>query len=116
MLVGCVDADAARAQTLARERGAASLRRLAALLELAPDVVVVSTTHDALAPLACEALAGGAHVLVEKPAGRNVADVDRIAARRRGGGAPRQGGLQSPLPPRDRPRRRGGPLGRPWRR
>ncbi len=45
-----------------------------------PDVVVVATTHDALAGAACRALEGGAHVLVEKPAGRTVEEVDRIAA------------------------------------
>jgi predicted dehydrogenase len=80
VLVGCVDADATRAETFARERDTVVYASLAALLELSPDVVVISTTHDALSPLACEALAGGAHVLVEKPAGRSAADVDRIAA------------------------------------
>jgi predicted dehydrogenase len=53
---------------------------LDAVLEHRPDVVVVATTHDALAGAACRALEGGAHVLVEKPAGRTVEDVDRIAA------------------------------------
>jgi predicted dehydrogenase len=80
LLVGCVDADHARAEAFAAARGTRACASLAELLELAPDVVVVSTTHDALSALACEALAGGAHVLVEKPAGRSAADVDRISA------------------------------------
>jgi predicted dehydrogenase len=80
VLVGCVDADPARAQELAADRGAVACADMAALLALAPDIVVVSTTHDALADLACEALAAGSHVLVEKPAGRCASDVDRIAA------------------------------------
>ena len=52
------------------------------LLELAPDVVVVATVHGELAELACSALAAGAHVLVEKPAGIGVAEVDRDRRRR----------------------------------
>lgn len=42
---------------------------LDALLALAPDVVIVATTHDALAEASIAALEAGAHVLVEKPAG-----------------------------------------------
>jgi predicted dehydrogenase len=80
VLVGCVDADPARAEVFAARHGAVACASLSALLELGLDVVVVSTTHDSLASLACEALAAGTHVLVEKPAGRSVADVDRIAA------------------------------------
>jgi predicted dehydrogenase len=44
------------------------------------DLVVVSTTNDALADIACEALAAGKHVLVEKPMGRNRKEAERIAA------------------------------------
>jgi predicted dehydrogenase len=42
--------------------------------------VVIATTHDQLAPLGVRALEAGAHVLVEKPAGIGVANVDRLAA------------------------------------
>ena len=48
------------------------------LLALAPDVVVVATTHDQLAPLAERALHAGAHVLVEKPGGLGTAQIERL--------------------------------------
>ncbi len=35
------------------------------------DIVVVATTHDALAPISAACLEGGKHVLCEKPMGRN---------------------------------------------
>ena len=39
------------------------------------EVVVVATVHDALAPIASALVERGAHVLVEKPGGRSLADV-----------------------------------------
>ena len=50
------------------------------------DIVVVATTNDALADIAVAAIEAGKHVLVEKPAGRSVAEIDRIAdaAKQRG--------------------------------
>ena len=78
--VAVCDADPSRAEVLASETGARAVPDLDAVLEHRPDVVVVATTHNALAGAACRALEGGAHVLVEKPAGRTVEDVDRIAA------------------------------------
>lgn len=53
---------------------------LGELLALGADVVVVATTHDQLAPLSVAALEAGSHVLVEKPAGLSVREVDRVAA------------------------------------
>jgi predicted dehydrogenase len=38
----------------------------------------VAITHSHLAELACRVLESGVHVLVEKPAGCGVADIDRI--------------------------------------
>jgi predicted dehydrogenase len=42
--------------------------------------VIVATTNDALAPVAAAAVEAGKHVLVEKPAGRTVAEVDALVA------------------------------------
>jgi predicted dehydrogenase len=41
-------------------------------------IVVVATTNDALSSVAAAAAAAGKHVLVEKPAGRNVREIDSI--------------------------------------
>ena len=78
-LVACHDVVAERARTLAQEAGGVAVESLEAILERGVDVVVVAATHDQLAELACNALDGGAHVLIEKPAGIGVADVDRVA-------------------------------------
>ena len=78
-IIGVHDVDPARAGALASGVGAKACPSLDALLAMAPDVVVVSTTHDALAPTTVRALGAGAHVLVEKPAGLSGADVDVIA-------------------------------------
>ena len=79
-LVGCMDVRAELAEALAERCGGDACGSLAELLSTQPDVVIVATTHDQLASLAVTALDAGAHVLVEKPAGISVADVDRIAA------------------------------------
>jgi predicted dehydrogenase len=80
VLVGCHDIRSELARQLAQDHGSLACATIDELLGLAPDVVVVATTHEALAPLACRALKAGAHVLVEKPAGRNAAEVASIAA------------------------------------
>ena len=72
-----------RPQRLAADFGGRACDDLDELLALEPDVVVVATTHDQLAPLAEQALEAGAHVLVEKPAGLGTAQVDATDARRR---------------------------------
>ena len=77
-VVGCYDTLAPAAESLAREHGAAACASLADLLALGPDVVVVAATHDRLADLAESALGGGAHVLVEKPAGLGTGQIDRL--------------------------------------
>jgi predicted dehydrogenase len=79
-LVGCMDVRAELAAQLAERSGGDACGSLAELLSMRPDVVIVATTHDELASLSVTALDAGAHVLVEKPAGISVADVDRIAA------------------------------------
>jgi predicted dehydrogenase len=77
-LVGCFDLDEQAANTLASRFRAKRCRSLDELLELGLDAVVVAVTHYGLAPAACRALESGAHVLVEKPAGMSVEEVDRI--------------------------------------
>lgn len=77
-LLACYDVDAAAAEDLARRYGCRVSGTLQDLLALEPDVVFVATVHDQLAMLAEQALAAGAHVLVEKPAGVSTAQVDRL--------------------------------------
>jgi predicted dehydrogenase len=74
-LVSAFDVDPAAAARLV-DRPA---RDLEELLALQPEVVVVATPHDRLAPIACDALAAGAHVLVEKPGGLGTAQVEALA-------------------------------------
>ncbi len=78
-LVATYDRDAARAASLAAEAGARVCRTLDELLDLGLDAVIVATPHDVLASTACRALQRGAHVLVEKPGARSVAELDEIA-------------------------------------
>ncbi len=85
-LVACCDVDGEAARALAGEHGGVAVADIDALLELEPDVVVVAVPHDRLAGLAVRALEGGAHVLVEKPAGIGTSDVARIAAAERSSG------------------------------
>jgi predicted dehydrogenase len=77
-LIACHDVRAQAAASLAREHGCRTCATLRELLDLNPDVVIVATIHDRLAELAEQALAAGAHVLVEKPAAISTAQVDRL--------------------------------------
>jgi predicted dehydrogenase len=79
-LIGCFDPDSERAAALAAAHGTEPAAAVEELLERSPDVVVVATPHDRLAALAIQALQAGAHVLVEKPAGIGVAQIDEVAA------------------------------------
>ena len=78
-LLGATDPVAERARELVEAYGGRACADIDELLALGPDVVVVAATHDQLAALAQRALAAGAHVLVEKPAGLGTDDVDRLA-------------------------------------
>jgi predicted dehydrogenase len=78
-LVGCTDVVPEAAGRLAADFAGQACADVQELLELGPQVVIVATTHDQLAPLAEQALDGGAHVLVEKPAGLGVAQVEQLS-------------------------------------
>jgi predicted dehydrogenase len=78
-LVGCTDIVSNAAARLAADFGGRACAGLDELLGLEPEVVVVATTHDQLAPLAAQALNGGAHVLVEKPAGLGTWQVQELS-------------------------------------
>lgn len=81
-LVACADILVERAQNLAkREAGAlvtADYRMVLARSDV--DVVIVATTNDLLAGITQAALEAGKHVLVEKPAARNVKELDAVIA------------------------------------
>ena len=78
-LVAVSDIDPARAHELAHAYGAASVGASWNSMFEQTDVVIVSTTHDALAKIAVAALAAHNHVLVEKPGGRTADELRQIA-------------------------------------
>ena len=80
-LVLVCDLDRAAAADLAQRYGAAqasSWEQLVATEDL--DIVVVSTTHEWLAPISVAALRAGKHVWAEKPLGRNPEEVGQVVA------------------------------------
>jgi predicted dehydrogenase len=85
-LVVCADTDAERAQDMARAvPGVVAVSRWQdAVFRPDVDIVMVATTNEALAPISLAAVDAGKHVLVEKPAARTTAELDRVieAARR----------------------------------
>jgi predicted dehydrogenase len=78
-LVGVYDVDDAAARRLAQSFETAAAGSLDELWALTPDVVIVAVPHHLLAENAIAALGAGAHVLVEKPAGIGVRQIDAIA-------------------------------------
>jgi len=81
-LVACVDVSIDRAKALAAGRPdvLVSDRWEDVVGQAAVDIVIVATTNDVLTPIAEAALRAGKHVLVEKPAARSVAELDRLMA------------------------------------
>ena len=82
-LVACADLDrdarrGAGADRAGRRRRTDDWRAAVARADV--DIVVVATTNDALAEIARAALEAGKHVLVEKPAARNVAELEPLIA------------------------------------
>jgi len=87
-LVGVADLDLARARAQAERFGAAhAVDNVAELLALKPDVVHVLTPPAMHSAVVLQALEAGAHIYVEKPMGRSVAECNTmtraaLAARR----------------------------------
>ena len=87
-LAVCCDSVVERAQALAATvpgaEGSNDWRQVVARPDI--DIVMVSTTHDLLAPIATEAAKAGKHVLLEKPGARSSGELAPIAnaARRQG--------------------------------
>jgi predicted dehydrogenase len=88
-LAVCCDVDAARADALAGAypgaQAVADWRAAAGCAGI--DVVVVSTAHDMLAPVAEAAARAGKHVLIEKPGARRACELDGVAEAARRAGA-----------------------------
>jgi len=87
-LVACADLDLERALALAGDRaGVVASDRWEDVVRH-PDarIVIVATTNESLTPVAIAALEAGKHVLVEKPAARSVAEIDRLIAASRAAG------------------------------
>ena len=81
-VVACADMEIERAKALAKEYpGAVATNDWKVVLTHEDvDAVVVATTHDALAEITFASVSSGKHVLVEKPAARNVAEIDPVIA------------------------------------
>lgn len=79
-LVACVDAAPERAEALAAGHPdcAAATDPRRAFDRSDVDAVIVATTNDSLAPVTAAAIEAGKHVLVEKPAGRNAAELEPV--------------------------------------
>jgi len=88
VLAAVADADPARAEELAAAHpGCAAHREWRSIVgDPGVDLVIVATPHDALAPIALEAVRAGKHVLIEKPGARAHAELAPVAraARERG--------------------------------
>ncbi len=84
-LLACCDVREPAARALAERHGARACTDLEALLDTAPDVVIVATVHDRLCELAERSMQAGAHVLVEKPAATSMAQIDRLIESRDAG-------------------------------
>jgi predicted dehydrogenase len=75
-----IDRSTARAAALAEQVGARTGTDFRAAVEARDvDAVVVATPHADLSVIATACLEGGKHVLVEKPGGRNLAEISAVA-------------------------------------
>ena len=79
-IVVVCDRDEGRARELAAMTKARAVTDWREAVKADVDAVIVATTHDQLAAISVGAIEAGRHVLVEKPAGRTLAEVQAIAA------------------------------------
>jgi predicted dehydrogenase len=81
-LVACADLDLTKANAIARMvEGCASYTDWRDMLDRVDcEIVIVATPHDTLAEITGAAITRGRHVLVEKPAGRFVSEVEPALA------------------------------------
>jgi predicted dehydrogenase len=79
-VLAVTDLNAARADALAQKTGAHVVQDWQAVIASGVDAVNIAVMHDQLAPIAIAALEAGKHVLVEKPAGRNLSEVSDVVA------------------------------------
>ena len=78
-LVACADLDVTRAANLALASNAKVYRDWRELVwSPLVDVVIVATLHDSLSEITRTAVEAGKHVLVEKPAARNAAELEPV--------------------------------------
>ena len=79
-LLVCADLDIKRAQQLANSYPGAEVTSdwRSAIHRDDVDIVIVATTNQALVETSLEAAKAGKHILVEKPAARNVAELDTL--------------------------------------
>lgn len=81
-LVACVDVDLEKARALASQFS--DCQSFSCWEEIMAnkgiDIVIVATPNGQLAEITMAAIAAGKHVLVEKPAGRNAKELDRVIA------------------------------------
>ena len=80
-VVACADVVRARAEALAKETSAVAFEDWREAVKRDDvSIVIVATTNNLLAEITIGALERGKHVLVEKPAARNVAELDAVIA------------------------------------
>jgi len=79
-IVVVCDRDEGRAHELAQITGSHAVMDWREAIQADIDAVIVATTHDQLAGISIGAIEAGRHVLVEKPAGRTLAEAQAVAA------------------------------------